>query len=136
MRRRSTISITNCPRKNRWADVMRTWGLTTRAGAGVGRNTRSAIWRKMNEQRLDQGAPAFPIPQTPGVIGDRSNRPSQFCRDVVRGVSQWPCLREMTAPTGPSRYSLPKTLGLIGSAACTSAQEVANAEGGTFDKPV
>jgi hypothetical protein len=29
-----------------------------------------------------------------------------------------------------------ETLGLIGSAACTSAQEVENAEGGAFDKPV
>jgi hypothetical protein len=29
-----------------------------------------------------------------------------------------------------------ETLGLIGSAACTSPQETANAQGGTFDKPV
>ena len=40
----------------------------------------------MNEQRLDQGGPAFPIPQTLGVIGDRTNRPNQFGCDVVRGV--------------------------------------------------
>src|ERR1017187_2225669 len=80
MRGRRTISLTDCRRKSRWAGVMRVWGATTRAGAGVGRNTRSATWRKMNEERLDQGVPAFPIPQTPGDIGGRSHRPGLFCR--------------------------------------------------------